>query len=254
MPRRRRFRPVMKKWPELTSVPSMKPLRVSDGMKPFFRCLIFLSFLRLGFLSAHSLLPNGDFSQPDPTHPERPAHWEAMDGVGVQWTELPVVPGSSIRGKGIRMNTALTEVAMDANWTKAGLTQFFIPHPDSSPIAETYGLSLYSEGIPLDPTKAYRISFDYLAEKGTAGKVWFRCYQQLPTRLMRKYEGVLDCGSHGQWRHCSEVYHPFVHAPTVTVGKIMLFSFYPAGVCWFANVSVEPVPETSPARAPLESP
>src|SRR5277367_1996427 len=78
---------------------------------------------------AQSVLPNGDFEQGDPARSGKPLHWDAMDGLGVQWTDAPAIPGAPPHGKAIRMNTAITEADMVASYARAGLTQWVFPHP-----------------------------------------------------------------------------------------------------------------------------
>ncbi len=130
--------------------------------------LVLIGFVALTILTAHgqSVLPNGDFEQADPTHPGKAAHWDLPDGLGVQWTDALM----ATHGKAIRMDTSVSEIAVVDSYTKAGLTQWVFPHPQGNAIAETYGLSLYSEAVPLVPGKTYRVTFDYMAEKGTSGK------------------------------------------------------------------------------------
>lgn len=196
-----------------------------------------------------SLLPNGDFEQADPVNPLKPAHWDMVDGLGVQWTAAPNVAGSPPHGKAIRMDTSISEEAMVASFEKAGLTQWVFPHPKGNAIAETYGLSLYSEAVPIQPGKAYKVSFDFMSEKGTAGKVWLRAYGDLGGKQKRLYEGVTDCDSKGVWEEFSGTFDPLKHRPSVTEFKVMLFVFYPAGVSWFDNVRVEAVDQPAATGA-----
>ena len=188
-----------------------------------------------------SVLPNGDFEQADPAHPGKAAHWDLTDGLGVQWTDAPA--GTPSHGKAIRMDTAQTEQAMVASYTKAGLTQWVFPKPSDGRIAETYGLSLYSEAMPVVAGKTYRVTFDYMAEKGTAGKLWFRAYANVNGEKKRVYEGTIDCGGSGGWKQFSGVFHPTKYRPNVDEFKIMLFAYYPPGVAWFDNIRVEAVDE-----------
>jgi len=208
------------------------------------KCALFLMGLFGLAMTAALAQPapaNGDFEQGDPAHPGKPAHWDLPDGLGVQWTEAPSVPGAPPHGKAIRMDTSQTEQAMMASYTKAGLTQWIFPHPAGSPIAQTYGLSLYSEAMPVVAGKTYRVTFDYLAEKGTAGKLWFRAYDAAGKRV---YEGTVDCGGAGaSWKQVTGVFHPTKYRPNAKEFKIMLFAFYPPGVAWFDNIRVEEVDE-----------
>jgi hypothetical protein len=196
-------------------------------------------------VAAHgqSVLPNGDFEQGDPAHPGKAAHWDAVDGLGAQWTNAPMVPGAPPHGKAIRMDTAQTEKAMVASYAKAGLTQWVFPAPAGNPIAETYGLSLYSEAMPVVAGKTYRVTFDYMSEKGTSGKLWFRAYANVNGEKKRVYEGTIDCVGTGAWKQFTGVFHPTKYRPNVAEFKIMLFGFYPPGVAWFDNIKVEALDE-----------
>jgi len=194
-------------------------------------------------LKAQSVLPNGDFEQGDPAHPGKPLHWDLPDGLGVQWTDAPNVPGAAPRGKAIRMDTSQSEIAMVESYTKAGLTQWVFPKPASNPIAETYGLSFYSEAVPVVAGKTYRVTFDYMSEKGTAGKLWFRAYANVNGEKKRVYEGTVDCSGTGGWTQVTGLFHPTKYRPNVDEFKIMLFAYNPPGVAWFDNVRVEAVDE-----------
>jgi len=201
-------------------------------------CLILM-----GAAHGQSVLPNGDFEQADPAHPGKTAHWDLPDGLGVQWADAPSVPGAPPHGKAIRMDTSVTEKAVVASYAKAGLTQWVFPNPVDDPIARTYGLSLYSEAVPVTPGKTYRVTFDYMSEKGTAGKLWFRAYGDVNGQKKRVYEGVIDCGGKGGWKQFTGLFHPTKYRPNVSEFKIMLFTYFPPGVAWFDNVRVEAVDE-----------
>jgi hypothetical protein len=210
------------------------------------RLALLLLLLGLSAIAAQaqSALPNGDFEEADPAHPGKPAHWDLPDGLAVQWTLAPDVPGAPPHGKAIRMDTALSEKVVVASDEKAGLTQWVFPNAADNAIAETYGLSLYSEAMPVIPGKTYRVTFDYLAEKGTAGKLWFRAYADVNGQKKRVYEGTIDCAGSGTWKQFSGVFHPTKYRPNVAEFKIMLFAFYPPGVAWFDNIRVETVDES----------
>jgi hypothetical protein len=211
-----------------------------------------IGFLALTILAAYgqSVLPNGDFEQADPANPGKAAHWDLTDGLGVQWTNAPVVPGGPAHGKAIRMDTAVPETALVASYAKAGLIQWVFPHPQGNAIAETYGLSLYSEAVPLVPGKTYRVTFDYLAEKGTAGKLWFRAYGDVNGEKKRVYEGTVDCSGGATWKQFTGLFHPTRHTPNATEFKIMLYAYYPAGVAWFDNIKVEALDDSTATPSP----
>jgi hypothetical protein len=207
------------------------------------RCRVTLALIGFIALSittapAQSVLPNGDFEQADPAYPHKPAHWDLPDGLGVQWTEAPLLAGG---GKAIRMDTTIPETAMVESYTKAGLTQWIFPHPQSNAMAETYGLSLYSEAVPVIPGKTYRVTFDYMTDRGTAGKLWFRAYANVNGEKKRVYEGTIDCNAGPTWKQFTGLFHPTKYRPDVAEFKIMLYAYYPAGIAWFDNVTVEAI-------------
>jgi hypothetical protein len=192
-----------------------------------------------------SVLPHGDFEQPDPQDRARPAGWDRVDGLGVQWTNAP----DAAHGKAIRMDTRLSEQAMQTQWLKTGLTNLWnIPKPEKNPIAETYGLSLYSDAIPVKPGQAYRITFDYQGPDGGA-KVWVRGWGLFQGEKRRRWETYVTChGKSGTWTSCTQVFHPSQARPEVSEMKVMLFAFYPAGVYWFDNLRIEPVSDAAKLR------
>ncbi len=191
-------------------------------------------------LSADSLLPHGDFELTDPADQSRPAGWDRVDGLGVQWTAAP----EAAHGKAIRMNTRISEKDMQEQWRKSGLTNDWnIPKPENNPIADTYGLSLYSAPMPVKPGQAYRITFDFKGPSGGA-KVWVRGYGMFQGEKRRRWETYVTCNSKGDgWTTLSQVFHPTKMRPDVTEMRVMLFAFHPAGVYWFDNVRIEPVQE-----------
>jgi hypothetical protein len=183
-------------------------------------------------------LANGDFERADAANPQRPAAWGRPDGLGVQWTDS----GDARHGKAIRMDTRISEKGMMAQWQKTGLTnEWVIPKPADNAVAETYGLSLYSDGIPVKAGQPYRITFDFKGASDGA-KVWVRGYGILGGQKRRRWETWVGCkGNETTWNSCSQVFFPTKFRPEVTEMKVMLYAFYPAGLYWFDNVRIEPI-------------
>jgi hypothetical protein len=208
-------------------------------MRPAVLLLLLLTSARCPAQPA-SVLPHGDFEQADPRDPGWPAGWDRVDGLGVQWTNAP----DAAHGKAIRMDTRISEQAMQAQWIKMGLTNLWnIPKPDKNAIAETYGLSLYSDAIPVKPGQAYRITFDYQGPDGGA-KVWVRGWGMFQGEKQRRWETTVTCHCKNRaWTTCTQDFHPTRARPEVTEMKVMLFAFYPAGVSWFDNIRIEPITE-----------
>jgi hypothetical protein len=188
--------------------------------------------------AAPSLLPNGTFEQADAADGTKPAGWGKPDGLGVQWPDS----GDAAHGRAIRMDTRVTEKAMAAQWHKAGLTnEWNIPKPADNAIAETYGLSLYSDPVPVQRDQPYRITFDFKGHSGGA-KVWVRGWGMMQGKERRRWETWVGCNSkEAGWTTCSQVFFPGKFRPEVTKMRVMLYAFYPAGVYWFDNIRIEPI-------------
>ena len=186
---------------------------------------------------AGEILANGDFETPDAADPSKPAGWDRVDGLGVQWTQAP----DPAHGRAIRMDTRISERDMQAQWIKTGLTNIWnIPNPGNNAIAESYGLSLYSAAMPVKPGQAYRITFDFKGPSGGA-KVWVRGYGMFHGEKRRRWETYVSCkGDGSDWTTCSQIFHPTKFRPDVSEMKVMLFAYFPAGVYWFDNVRIEP--------------
>jgi len=187
--------------------------------------------------SSEGLVPNGGFEHSAPGDTSRPEAWAKPDGLGVQW-----VDGGAGHGKAIRMDTRVSEKAMADQWRKTGMTnEWNIPKPANSAVAETYGLSFYSDSIPVKAGQPYRITFDFRGHSGGA-KVWVRGWGLIQGQKRRRWETYVNCNAKGGgWSTCSQVFFPTKHRPEVTEMKVMLFAYYPAGVYWFDNVRIEPI-------------
>ncbi len=186
--------------------------------------------------AAEPLVVNGDFSQVDPTDPRIPLGWERPDGLAVQWTDGP----DKSDGKAIRMDTSLSEHDVVAQFTKVGLTQWVFPNPSTEPIAGSYGLSLYSQAMPVSAATSYRITVRYRGSGGA--KVWVRGYGLKNGKERRLYESVGACPqSEKVWGEFTQDFNPTQHTPAVTTVKVMLYAYWPPGVSWFDNVRLEPL-------------
>lgn len=211
----------------------MLPMNIERKSFPTLLALLFTAGVSS---AAPNLVANGDFAQADPARSGAPLGWDRFDGLGIQWTNAP-----DGHGRAIRMDTRISETAMNASWARAGLTNdWFIPNAAGNAIAETYGLSYYSVPFAVASGVTYRVSADVWGPSGA--KIWVRGYGQFRGRLTRRYESVLNCyGSGTAWRTCTQDFCPTKHRPDLTEMRVMLFAYYPAGVYWFRNVRVEAV-------------
>jgi hypothetical protein len=183
------------------------------------------------------LVRNGGFEEADADVAGKPAGWDVPDGLGVQWTNAP----GDGRGLAIRMDTSVSEQAMVAQWRKAGIQKWDIPKPSGAAVAGAYGLSFYSDAMPVASGQAYRVRFDYRGPSGGA-KLWVRGYGLFRGRERRRYETIVNCRVDGEeWRSFSQAFHPTRLRPDVGTVRVMLYAYWPPGVYWFDNVSIEPV-------------
>lgn len=211
-------------------------------MNAAIRILLLLCGLLAGAAGdrPESILPNGTFEDVDPRDARRPAGWDLPDGLGVQWARVDP-PGE--RGQAIRIDTAVSEKDMVAQWELMGLSQWNIPEAEDNAVAATYGLSYYSDDVPTASGQAYRVSFDFRGPAGSAGgKVWVRGYGLFRGEIRRRYETIVNCRvPNTEWHTFSQVFHPTRLRPDVTQMKVMLYAYWPPGVYWFDNVRVEPI-------------
>ena len=186
-----------------------------------------------------SLLPNGGFEEPDPTNSAKPAGWDKLDGLGVQWVAETNGPANHY----IRLNTAVSEKDYVASCQAAGLDKWVFPNPNGGAIAGTYGLSYYSDNLPVATGQAYRLSFRYRGPSG-GGKVWARGYGLIQGVERQRYETIVNCrGGNDGWISFSQCFHPTKHTPTVTRMRIMLYAYWPPGIYAFDDVTLTPVSE-----------
>lgn len=196
--------------------------------------------------AATNLVANGTFEAADPANPAKPLAWELPDGLGVRWEDAP---GGG--GRAIRMDTSVPETAMVESWRAAGLSSTWdIPEPAQNAIAETYGLSYYSDAFPVVSGKTYRVTCRLRG--GVGAKVWVRGYGMFRGKMRRRYEAVL----HGEtredaWTTNSLVFHPTRQRPEVTEARVMLYAYYPPGVQWFDDIAVEEADDGDAGDSPV---
>jgi hypothetical protein len=209
------------------------------GLAGFDRFLLGGLSLLLWSLSAFAaqpLLPNGNLELADPAVAGKPAFWDKPDGLGVQWTN------ATGHGKAIRMNTAISERDMVAAWKAAGITKFDIPKAAGNAIAETYGLSHYSDAIPVVKGQAYKVTFDFKGRGGGA-KLWVRGYGDFQGEKRRRWETTVNCRhtAGDDWVTITQEFFPTKMRAEVTEMRVMLYAYHPPGEYWFDNIRIEPI-------------
>lgn len=189
-----------------------------------------------GARGATNLVANGDFEAVDPVDARRPVGWALPDGLGVRWED-----GAPASGRAIWLDTRISEVEMVRQWRVTGLTNTWdIPKPAGNAVADTYGLSYYSDSFPVASGQVYRVRCDVHGAGGV--KVWVRGYGMFRGRLTKRYEAMMNChGGAGVWTPNAMEFNPTRHRPEVAEMRVMLYAYYPPGRYGFDNVVVEPV-------------
>jgi hypothetical protein len=208
-------------------------------MRAFFLILLLLASAAVADTTneAASLLPNGGFEQPDPTNSAKPFGWDLFDGLGVKWE----AESADNPNRVIRMNTAVSEKDYVASCRRRGLEKWVFPNATNDSIAGTYGLSYYSDSIPVSTGIAYRITFRYKGASGGA-KAWIRGYGLIRGEERRRFDTIVNCRTSSDgWNTLTQCFHPTRMTPTVTRMRVMLFAYWPPGVYEFDDVRITPV-------------
>lgn len=180
--------------------------------------------------AAENLIRNGGFEQADPADAARLLAWGRIDGLGIRWLAGP--PGGS--GKALRFDTAVSEKDMVASWKSQGITEWDIPDASGGPVGATYGLSLYSDAVPIVKDQAYAIEVRHKGPGG--GKIWVRGYAKRGDAMKRVYEAQTELGADEAWKQTVYAFHPTRHTPLVSEVKVMLYAYWPAKESWFDDV------------------
>lgn len=186
--------------------------------------------------AAENLVLNGSFEEADPTDATQPNHWGRIDGLGVRWAPAPPDTAGVSAGKALRFDTSISERDMVARWKAMGSTEWDVPDPATSPIGASYGLSLYSDAMPIKPATPYLVTVRHRGPGG--GKIWVRGYAKRGDAMKRVYEAQTELPAGKDWRETTYAFDPTRHTPQVTEVKIMLYAYWPAAESWFDDVGL----------------
>ena len=187
-----------------------------------------------------------------------------VDDLTIFWDDKAGTPG-----KCIRMDTDVSQREVHRRMEQ------LIAHPDAAPWPKTptkppkydtaaglQGVTFWSDPIPVEKGKMYRLSVD--AKGRMAGiffpKVFVRGFGQAPMadgtiRERRLYDTYLACrlSTLDKWRHFEQTLRPTDRTPAVTHVRVMLMAYWPPGEYLWDNVRLEEVPADEAARIRVES-
>jgi hypothetical protein len=224
-------------------------------------------------VAALNLIKNGDFEKGDEKN--GPLGWEKMDGLCVQWIQCD--SGSSIRsdpstssessirsGHGMVMrldtNVLATEYRKRLEEMKLEdpppARQKTPPHPERDKyktVAAHEGVGFLSDPILVQQGQRYRLKVDVRAEAPPMAhwkpKVFVIGYFEHKDKERRGYKAHKSLEMDKTWRTFTFDFDPTKRTPQVTHIRIKLYAYWPPGIYFFDNVSLEPAP---PRDAPSQ--
>lgn len=185
----------------------------------------------------------------------------ALDNLTLFW-EAKAGP----TGKCIRMDTDVIQKEVhrrmealiadpDApRWTK---TPTRPPKYDTA--AGLEGVMFYSDPIPVEKGKFYRMLVDAMARTKGVPMMFVRGYGMAKTakgkQVKKKlYDTYVSCRftTQGRWQHFEQNFCPTDRTPAVTEIRVMLYAYWPPGLYYWDNVAIAEVPESEAAALRAE--
>ena len=205
------------------------------------------------------LVKNGDFE----AGRDSPDGWQRPDGLTTFWA-AEGQPGK----KCLKVNTDVNHDQW-VEWQKkykAGATAAEAPAPTPTSgakydtVAGIYGAAYFSDPIPVQPGKAYKVSVNYRGPSADFffPKLFIRGYGDVKGEKRAVYDAYLALRSKTQgkeWeRNVRIVEIPKDTAAPVEFVKLMLYAYWPPGTYWFDNVSMKEVAPGAAIRPPESAP
>ena len=188
-----------------------------------------------------NIVPNGDFEK----GAERPDGWMDVDNMVVFYVTDD--PG---HGKVMKFDTDVLLGDYEA-WKArrergAPLSDAPAKTPPTDPgydtVGGTTGAPYRSDFFPVDPSKAYRLTFEM---KGPAGaKVFVKGYAKVAGELREVGNAYKACrrkSPSGEWETFTRTFHPARWSPNrpIEALKVQLFAYWPRGTYYFDDVRIQ---------------
>ena len=191
-----------------------------------------------------NLVKNGGFEKGDPS--KGPEGWQAPDGLCSFWIKDPQrggqvmkfdtnVPVKEFRAR--RAEMKLEKPPPPKAKTQVGHDQRY------STVAAHDGVAFYSDPIPVEQNRKYRLRFDCRVEnegkKIMSPKVFVVGYFDLKGEERRGYKVYKSAKAGAKWQTFTLEFTPASRSSQVTRMRVMLFPYWPPGVYYFDDVQVE---------------
>ena len=120
--------------------------------------------------------------------------------------------------------------------------------PKYDTVGGTHGVAFLSDPIEIEPGKTYVLSFDMKGKWSGIffPKVFVKGYATEGGQLREKYRMYKACRTKSQgrqWEHFERTFHPTDGTPDVTSIRVQIYAYWPPGISYFDNVSVQDVSE-----------
>ena len=191
------------------------------------------------------LVKNGDFE----AGRDSPDGWQRPDGLTTFWA------AEGRPGKCLKVNTDVNHDQW-VEWQKkykagAPASEAPAPTPTSGAkydtVAGIYGAAYFSDPIPVQPGKAYKVSVNYRGPSSDFmfPKLFIRGYGDVKGEKRAVYDAYLALRSKTQgkeWEWNVRIVEiPKDTAAPVEFVRLMLYAYWPPGTYWFDNVSMKEV-------------
>jgi hypothetical protein len=194
--------------------------------------------------AGENLVKNGGFDDGDSRI--GPDGWQRPDGLCSFWIKDPKQGGrvmkfdTNVLVKEFRARRA----EMDLESPPPPKAKAPVGHAQRyNTVAAHEGVAFFSDPIPVEPQRRYRLQFDCRVEdKGgrkMAPKVFVVGYFHLKGVERRGYKVYKSCEAGPDWRTFKLDFSPASRSSQVTHMRVMLFPYWPPGVYYFDNVRVE---------------
>lgn len=193
-----------------------------------------------------NLVPNGDF---EGGKEGIPASWQRPDGLTSFWVDAP-----GRKGKCIKLDSDVLQAEylrrreeMKQENPPPAKPKSPTREPKYDTVAGGEGVGYYTDYIPADPKKSYRLTVSFRGEGALEPMVFVKGYfedarRPEPYRRRAGYEKYLKCPGGKEWKTFSMVFQPRHEKLEIRWIRVELYAYWPPGTYYFDDVRVEEVP------------
>ena len=192
-----------------------------------------------------NLVVNGDLEEwAGESEDDGPASWERPNGLTTFWEDVGPPHGRALRTD---TDVYLSQWELWYPLWKGGAPASEAPEriatvgPKYNTVGGTCGAWYFSDWIPIEADSLYKMSLDI---RGAYAKVFVKGYAQFPDQRREVYRAYKACNTRTggrEWEHFERTFHPTRRTPSVQWVRIKVFTYWPAGVRYLDNFSIQKV-------------